>query len=80
MSKIKMTLKDGAVREVEQGTTLAEAAKTISRNLEKAALVAKIDGHLTDLNTKLEKDAAVEFLTFEDENGRLHYGIPAHIF
>lgn len=70
MSKIKMTLKDGAVREVEQGTTLTEAAKSISRNLEKAALVAKIDGQLADLTTKLEKDAAVEFLTFEDESGK----------
>ncbi|MBP2634097.1 MAG: thrZ [Firmicutes bacterium] len=70
MSKIKMTLKDGAAREVEQGTTLTEAAKSISRNLEKAALVAKIDGQLADLTTKLEKDAAVEFLTFEDESGK----------
>jgi threonyl-tRNA synthetase len=70
MSKIKMTLKDGAVREVEQGITLVEAAKSISRNLEKAALVAKIDGQIADLTTKLEKDAAVEFLTFEDESGK----------
>lgn len=70
MGKIKMTLKDGAVREVEVGMTLAEAAKSISRNLEKAALVAKVDGQVVDLATKLEKDAAVEFLTFEDEEGK----------
>ncbi|WP_425061246.1 Threonine--tRNA ligase 2 [Sporomusa carbonis] len=70
MSKIKMTLKDGAVREVEQGITLAEAAESISRNLAKAALVAKVDGQVTDLSAKLEKDAAVEFLTFEDNDGK----------
>lgn len=70
MSKINMTLKDGAVREVEQGITLTEAAESISRNLAKAALVAKVDGRVTDMNTKLEKDAAVEFLTFEDAEGR----------
>ncbi|HWR43863.1 threonine--tRNA ligase [Sporomusa sp.] len=70
MSKIKMTLKDGAVREVEQGVTLAEAAESISRNLAKAALVAKVDGKVTDLTARLDKDAAVEFLTFEDAEGK----------
>ncbi|HWR05588.1 threonine--tRNA ligase [Sporomusa sp.] len=70
MGKIKMTLKDGAVREVEQGVTLAEAAESISRNLAKAALVAKVDGKVTDLTTRLDKDAAVEFLTFEDTEGK----------
>ncbi|WP_371369620.1 Threonine--tRNA ligase 2 [Sporomusa rhizae] len=70
MGKIKMTLKDGAVREIEQGKTLAEAAESISRNLAKTALVAKIDGQVTDLSAKLEKDAAVEFLTFEDGDGK----------
>lgn len=70
MSKIKMTLKDGAVREVEQGATLAEAAAAISRNLAKAALVAKVDGQVTDLTARLDRDAAVEFLTFEDNEGK----------
>ena len=70
MNKVKMTLKDGAVREVEQGITLAEAAASISRNLAKVALVAKVDGQVTDLSAKLEKDAAIEFLTFEDADGK----------
>ncbi|QDR80893.1 threonine--tRNA ligase [Sporomusa termitida] len=70
MSKIQMTLKDGAVREVEQGVTLAEAAAAISRNLAKAALIAKVDGKITDLTARLAKDAAVEFLTFEDNEGK----------
>lgn len=70
MSKIKMTLKDGAVREVEQGITLAQAAESISRNLAKAALVAKVDGKVVDLSARLEEDAAVEFLTFEDAEGK----------
>ncbi len=70
MSKIKMTLKDGAIREVEQGVTLAAAAESISRNLAKAALIAKVDGKVVDLTATLEKDAAVEFLTFEDNEGK----------
>lgn len=70
MSKIKMTLKDGAVREFDQGITLGQAAESISRNLAKAALIAKVDSQVTDLSGRLEKDAAVEFLTFEDSEGK----------
>jgi threonyl-tRNA synthetase len=70
MSKIQITLKDGSLREVEQGTTLAEFAASISRSLAKSAVAAKVDGHVTDLPIKLEKDAKVEFVTFEDAEGR----------
>jgi threonyl-tRNA synthetase len=70
MNKIKVTLKDGSMREVELGTTLAEFAASISRSLAKSAVAAKVDGHVTDLPIKLEKDARVEFVTFEDAEGR----------
>ncbi|MBC8015909.1 MAG: threonine--tRNA ligase [Sporomusaceae bacterium] len=70
MSKVQFTLKDGSVREVSQGTTLAEFAASISRSLAKVAVAAKVDGRVTDLAIKLEKDAQVEFVTFEDAEGR----------
>ena len=70
MTKIQITLKDGSQREVEQGTTLAEFAASISRSLAKSAVAAKVDGRVTDLPIKLEKDARVEFVTFEDAEGR----------
>lgn len=70
MNKVQVTLKDGSVREVSQGTTLAEFAASISRSLAKTAVAAKVDGRVTDLAIKLEKDAQVEFVTFEDAEGR----------
>lgn len=70
MSQVQVTLKDGSLREVEQGTTLAEFAATISRSLAKIAVAAKVDGKVTDLRIKLEKNASVEFVTFEDAEGR----------
>lgn len=70
MNMIQVTLKDGSQREVQQGTTLAEFAASISRSLAKSAVAAKVDGQVTDLPVKLEKDAAVEFVTFEDAEGR----------
>ena len=67
---LKITLKDGAVREVAEGTSISDFVKSVSNSLAKKVLAAKLDGKTVDLATKLEKDAAVEFLTFEDADGR----------
>lgn len=70
MSKVNITLKNGASREVAAGTSLQEVAESISRNLGKSALVAKVDGQIVDLRHKVDKDAQVEFFTFEDAEGK----------
>lgn len=70
MSKVNVTLKDGSVREFEINTTLLEAAASLSRSLVKTALVAKVNGQVTDLRSKLQNDAIVEFLTFENQEGK----------
>ncbi|MHB8917958.1 MAG: threonine--tRNA ligase [Desulfocucumaceae bacterium] len=67
---VKVTLKDGSVREYKDGTTLGEVAADISGRLGKEALAASMDGRLVDLTTPLEKDAGVAFYTFEDEEGK----------
>lgn len=67
---INITLKDGSVREVAENTPLLKLAESISRGLAKSALAAKVDGKVTDLTQPLGQDAKVEFLTFEDAEGR----------
>lgn len=67
---LKITLKDGSVREVAEGTTVQEFVKSVSNSLAKKVLAAKLDGKTVDLTTPLQKDGAVEFLTFEDADGR----------
>ena len=67
---LKITLKDGSVREVAEGTTVQEFVKSVSNSLAKKVLAAKLDGKTVDLTTPLAKDGAVEFLTFEDADGR----------
>jgi len=67
---VKVTLKDGSVREYKRGTTLGQVAADISGRLGKEALVASVDGKAVDLGTTLENDASVAFFTFEDEEGR----------
>ncbi len=70
---IKVTLKDGSVREYPAGTTVLEVAKSISQGLAKEALAGKVNGKTVDLHYPLQEDAALELLTFNDEEGRAVY-------
>ena len=70
---IKVTLPDGSAREYPAGVSLLEIAKGISPRLAREALAAKVDGRLADLGAPLDRDARVEFLTFDDEEGRQVY-------
>ncbi len=65
----KITLKDGAVREVADGTTVLDFVKSFSNSLAKKALACKIDGETSDLKTPLNGDHAVEILTDQDADG-----------
>ncbi|KAB3532845.1 threonine--tRNA ligase [Alkaliphilus serpentinus] len=67
---IKVTLKDGYVREIEKGTTVYEVAKEISGRLGKEAMAGTIDGEVVDLRTPITKDSELSILRFEDEGGR----------
>lgn len=67
---VQITLKDGAVREFEQGVSLEDVAMGLSRNLAKTALAAKLDGQVVDLRHRVEHNANVEFLTFDDAGGK----------
>ena len=67
---LKITMKDGAVREAEAGISIQDFVKQVSNSLAKKVLAAKVDGETKDLTTVLDKDCKVEFLTFDDEDGR----------
>ena len=69
MEKIKITLKDGSVKEVDKGITLQELAASLSRSLAKSALAAKVNGKVVDLPRTLEQDATVEFLGSDTQEG-----------
>ena len=67
---IKVSLKDGVIKEFDAGVTAADVAKSLGMGLYKAACVCRIDGEVADLRTVLEKDCALEILTFDDEEGK----------
>lgn len=66
---ITIRLKDGKEKEFENAVSLADAAKAISNSLGKNALVAKVNGELTDLRDPIVDGAEVEFFTKEDPEG-----------
>ena len=66
---ITIRLKDGKEKEFEGAVSLADAAKAISNSLGKNALVAKVNGELTDLRDPIVDGAEVEFFTKEDPEG-----------
>lgn len=66
----KITLKDGAICEVAEGTTVLDFVKNLSNSLAKKALACKIDGETKDLTTVIDGDHQIDILTFEDADGR----------
>ncbi len=70
---IPVILKDGTIHHVPQGSTLGDVAAGLSRRLAKEAVVARVNGDLKDLASQVRPEDKVEFLTFEDEDGRTVY-------
>lgn len=67
---IKITLKDGSVREIESAITAAEFVKSIGAGLFKAACAVKINGKVCDLRTVISEDCTVDVLTFDSIDGK----------
>ena len=62
-------LPDGSVRSYDRTVTAAEVARDIGAGLAKAALGAKIDGELSDLARRLDRDCALAIVTPKTRDG-----------
>ena len=67
---MKITLKDGSVKEYAQAMSAYDIAKDISEGLARAACACEINGQVADLRTMVEEDCTFNVLTFNDEEGR----------
>ncbi len=67
---IKLTLKDGSIREVENGIQASEVIKSIGMGLYKSACCVKVDGEVKDLRTPLTQDCSFEVMTFDNIEGK----------
>lgn len=66
---MKITLKDGSVKEYDSAKSVYEIAADLSEGLARAACAGKIDGEVVDLRTVIDKDCELSILTASDPEG-----------
>ncbi|MDD6311561.1 MAG: threonine--tRNA ligase [Firmicutes bacterium] len=66
---MKVTLKDGSVREYEQNMTVLDVAFDISEGLARNVVGGEINGEVVDLRTEITEDCTLNLLTMKDEAG-----------
>ena len=70
---IRLTLKDGSVKETEAGKSIIEIAAEISEGLARAAAAGKVNGETMDLRTPVVEDCELSILTCQDPDGLAAY-------
>ena len=68
---LKISLPDGSVREMEPGSSPADVAAAIGPGLAKAALAARVNGELRDINRPFDCDSELALVTSRDEEDAL---------
>lgn len=66
---MKITLKDGSVKEYDSALSVYEIAKDLSEGLARVACAGEVDGEVVDLRTIVDKDCTLNILTANDDKG-----------
>lgn len=69
---VSVELKNGIVKEFENGTTVVDVAKSLGGGIYKNACVCRVNGEIKDLRTVLDNDQkyTVEILSFDNPEGK----------
>ena len=70
---MKITLKDGSVKEYAEAKSIIDIAADISEGLARMACAGEVDGEVKDLRTVIDKDCNLSILTANDEKGLAAY-------
>ena len=63
---MKITLKDGSVKEYSEAKSVIDIAKDISEGLARVACAGEINGEMVDLRTEIEGDCELNIITATD--------------
>ncbi len=66
---MKITLKDGSVKEYDQAKSVFEIAKDISEGLARVACAGEVNGEIVDLRTEISEDCELNIVTQNDPEG-----------
>ena len=70
---MKITLKDGSVKEYGQAMSIIDIAKDISEGLARVACAGEVNGEVKDLRTVIDTDCELNILTANDPKGLAVY-------
>lgn len=70
---MKITLKDGSVKEYANAMSIIDIAKDISEGLARVACAGEVNGKVEDLRKVINEDINLSILTFDDEKGKAAY-------
>ena len=78
---IKITLKDGSIKEFEEAISILNIAKSISEGLARVATAGEVDGKVEDLRFVVEKDCKLNILTFDNslDGKKAYWHTSSHI-
>ena len=78
---IKLKLKDGSEKQVEEGKSVYEVAREISEGLARNATCASVDGKVVDLRYVLDRDCELVIHTFDSdlEGKKAYWHTTSHI-
>ena len=78
---IKITLKDGSIKEFEEAISILDIAKSISEGLARVATAGEVDGKVEDLRFVVEKDCKLNILTFDNslDGKKAYWHTSSHI-
>ena len=78
---IKLKLKDGSIKEIEQGSTIYEVAQKISEGLARVATCGIVNGEVKDLRYELQEDCNLSIETFDSsiEGKKAYWHTTSHI-
>ena len=66
---MKITLKDGSVKEYSEAKSVYEIAADISEGLARMATAGEVDGEVIDLRTMIDRDCELTIHTFQSPEG-----------
>lgn len=66
---MKITLKDGSVKEYANAMTVIDIARDISEGLARVACAGELNGEVVDFRTVVDRDSELNILTAKDEKG-----------
>jgi len=70
---VKVTLKDGSIKEFDNKITVRDVTESISPGLLRVALAAEVNGELKDLRYEIATDSSLNILTFDNKLGQSAY-------